>query len=76
MDFACLVFSSHVKVAKLRLKIPLKIKDNSIGTKAISEQTSEQWSQAFANAKLSKAWERFGKGLEGVREMFREVRER
>ena len=55
-----------LKVAKLRLKTPLKMKDNLIGTKAIAQQTPEQWSHAIAQAKQSKAWERFVKGLEDV----------
>ena len=48
-----------LKVAKLRLKTPLKMKDNLIGTKAIAQQ---KWSQAIAQAKLRKAWEMFGRG--------------
>ena len=37
---------------------------------AISQQTPEQWSQAIAKSKLSKAWQMFRKGLEEVRERF------
>ena len=44
------------------------MKDNLIGTKAIAQQTPEQWSQAIA--KQSKAWEMFRKGLEEVRKGF------
>ena len=36
------------------------MKDNLIGTKAIAQQTPEQWSQAIAQASLSRAK---GKGL-------------
>ena len=43
------------KVAKLSLNTPLKMKDILIGTKTIAQQTPEQWSQAIAQAKLSKA---------------------
>ena len=43
------------------------MKDNLIGTKAIVQQTPEQWSQAISQAKLGrvsgKIWKRFGKGL-------------
>ena len=39
-----------LKVAKLRLNTPLKIKDNLIGTKAIAQQTPEEWSQAISQA--------------------------
>ena len=34
-----------LKVTKLRLKTPLKIKDNLIGSKAIAQQTPVQWCQ-------------------------------
>ena len=53
-----------LKVAKLRLKTPLSVKDNLIGTKAIAQQTLEQWSQAIALAKL---WKRFERGLGEVK---------
>ena len=43
---------------------------NLIGPKAIAQQTPEQWSQAIAQAKLSKAWEIFVKGSEEVRKRF------
>ena len=42
------------------------MKDNLIGTKAIVQQTPEQWSEAISPAKLGrvsgKIWERLGKG--------------
>ena len=44
------------------------MKDDLIGTKAIAQQTPEHWSQAIAEAKLSKAWERFRRGLEEIRQ--------
>ena len=49
------------------------MKENLIGTKAIAQQTPEQKSQAFAQAKLSKAWQRFGSGLGDVRRGSAEV---
>ena len=42
------------------------MKGNLIAAKAIAQQTPEQWTQAIAQAKLSKAWERFVKGSEEV----------
>ena len=42
------------------------MKDDLIGTKAIAQQITEQWSQAIAQEKLSKAWERFERGLREV----------
>ena len=47
------------------------MKDNLIGTKAIAQQTPEQWYQVIAQAKLCKAWDRFGKVLKEVQEGFR-----
>ena len=43
-----------LKVAKLRLKTPLKMNNDLIGTKAIAQQTPEQWSQAIAQASLNR----------------------
>ena len=48
-----------LKVAKLRLKTPLKmkgnLKGNLKGTKENAQETLEQWSQAIAKAKSSKS---------------------
>ena len=46
------------------------MKDNLKSTKANAQQTPEQWSHAIAKAKMSKAWERFGRGQGKARERF------
>ena len=54
------------KVEKVKFyhdSTPLKIIGNSLGSKSIAQLTPVLWPQAIAQAKLSKAQERFIRGL-------------